>query len=137
MLLMPRKVKHRKVQRGGWSGKPATSGTNVSFGSYGLKAMEEGLISGRQIESARRAMTRSIQRGGKVWIRVFPDKPMTKKGEQTPMGKGKGSVDHFVAKVRAGKVLFELDGIPRAAAEEAIRLASYKLAIKTKFVAKQ
>jgi large subunit ribosomal protein L16 len=137
MLLMPRKVKHRKVQRGGWSGKPATSGTSVSFGGYGLKAMEEGLISARQIESARRAMTRSIQRGGKVWIRVFPDKPMTKKGEQTPMGKGKGSVDHFVAKVRAGKVLFELDGIPRAAAEEAMRLAAYKLAIKTKFVVKQ
>ena len=137
MLLMPRKVKHRKVQRGGWSGKPATSGTNVSFGSYGLKAMEEGLISARQIEAARRAMTRSIQRGGKVWIRVFPDTPMTKKGEQTPMGKGKGSVDHFVAKVRAGKVLFELDGIPKAAAEAAMRLAAYKLAVKTKFIVKQ
>ena len=137
MLLMPRKVKRRKVQRGGWSGKPATSGTNVSFGSYGLKAVEEGLISARQIEAARRAMTRSIQRGGKVWIRVFPDKPMTKKGEQTPMGKGKGSVDHFVAKIRAGKVLFELEGIPRAAAEEAMRLASHKLAVKTKFVVKQ
>lgn len=137
MLLMPRKVKHRKVQRGGWSGKPATSGTNVSFGSYGLKAMEEGLVSARQIESARRAMTRSVQRGGKVWIRVFPDKPMTKKGEQTPMGKGKGSVDHFVAKIQAGKVIFELDGIPKAAAEEAMRLASHKLSIKTKFVVKQ
>lgn len=137
MLLMPRKIKHRKVQRGGWSHKPATSGTNVSFGSYGLKAMEEGLISARQIESARRAMTRSIQRGGKVWIRVFPDKPMTKKGEQTPMGKGKGSVDHFVAKVRAGKVLFELDGIPKVAAERALQLAAYKLSIKTKVIAKQ
>ncbi|MFZ3031504.1 MAG: 50S ribosomal protein L16 [Candidatus Moraniibacteriota bacterium] len=136
-MLMPRKVKHRKVQRGGWSGKPATSGTNVSFGSYGLKAMEEGLVSARQIESARRAMTRSVQRGGKVWIRVFPDKPMTKKGEQTPMGKGKGSVDHFVAKIQAGKVIFELDGIPKAAAEEAMRLASHKLSIKTKFVVKQ
>ncbi len=137
MLLMPRKVKHRKVQRGGWSGKPATSGTNVSFGSFGLKVMEEGLISARQIEAARRAMTRSIQRGGKVWIRVFPDKPMTKKGEQTPMGKGKGSVDHFVAKVQAGKVLFELDGISRKAAEDAMRLAAYKLAVKTKFVVKE
>ncbi len=133
---MPRKVKHRKVQRGGWSGKPATSGTSVSFGSYGLKAMEEGLISARQIESARRAMTRSIQRGGKVWIRVFPDKPMTKKGEQTPMGKGKGSVDHFVAKIQAGKILFELDGISKTAAEEAMRLAAYKLSIKTKFIVK-
>jgi len=137
MLLMPRKVKHRKVQRGGWSGKPATSGTKVSFGSYGLKAMEEGLISARQIESARRAMTRSIQRGGKVWIRVFPDKPMTKKGEQTPMGKGKGSVDHFVAKVQSGKMLFELDGIPKVAAERALQLAAYKLSIKTKVIAKQ
>jgi|SRR6185369_12185780 len=137
MLLMPRKVKHRKVQRGGWSGKPATSGTKVSFGSFGLKAMEEGLISARQIEASRRAMTRSIQRGGKVWIRVFPDKPMTKKGEQTPMGKGKGSVDHFVAKVRAGKVLFELEGISKVAATEAMRLAAHKLSIKTKFVEKQ
>ncbi|MBP7061009.1 MAG: 50S ribosomal protein L16 [Candidatus Moranbacteria bacterium] len=136
-MLMPRKVKHRKVQRGGWSGKPATSGTNVSFGSYGLKAMEEGLISARQIEAARRAMTRSIQRGGKVWIRVFPDKPMTKKGEQTPMGKGKGSVDHFVAKIQAGKVLFELDGIAKGAAEKAMALAAYKLSIKTKFIVKQ
>jgi len=136
MLLMPRKVKHRKVQRGGWSNKPATSGTAVSFGSYGLKAMEEGLISARQIEAARRAMTRAIQRGGKVWIRVFPDKPMTKKGEQTPMGKGKGSVDHFVAKVQAGKMLFELDGITKTAAEDAMRLASHKLSVKTKFVTK-
>lgn len=134
---MPRKVKHRKVQRGGWSGSPATRGEKVSFGSFGLKSVEEGLVSARQIEAARRAMTRSIQRGGKVWIRVFPDKPMTKKGEQTPMGKGKGSVDHFVAKIRAGKVLFELDGISKAAAAEAMRLASHKLGVKTKFVEKQ
>jgi large subunit ribosomal protein L16 len=134
MLTMPRKVKHRKVQRGGWSGSPATRGTKVSFGSYGLKTLEEGLISARQIEAARRAMTRSIQRGGKVWIRIFPDKPITKKGEQTPMGKGKGSVDHFAAKVRAGRVLFELDGIPKTAAVEAMRLAAHKLAVKTKFV---
>ena len=136
-MLTPRKVKHRKIHRGGWSGSPATRGSKVSFGSYGLKVMEEGLVSARQIEAARRAMTRSIQRGGKVWIRVFPDKPMTKKGEQTPMGKGKGSVDHFVAKVRAGKVLFELDGIPKVAAAEAMRLASHKLAVKTKFVERQ
>jgi large subunit ribosomal protein L16 len=133
-MLMPRKVKHRKIHRGGWSGSPATRGTAVSFGSYGLKVMEEGIISARQIEAARRAMTRSIQRGGKVWIRVFPDKPMTKKGEQTPMGKGKGSVDHFVAKVRAGKVLFELAGITKPAAEKAMSLAAHKLAVKTKFV---
>ena len=134
---MPRKIKHRKVQRGGWSDQPATSGTKVSFGSFGLKVMEEGLISARQIEAARRAMTRSIQRGGKVWIRVFPDKPMTKKGEQTPMGKGKGSVDHFVAKVQSGKVLFELDGISKVAAAEAMRLAAHKLSVKTKFIEKQ
>lgn len=131
---MPKKVKHRKIHRGGWSGSPATRGSEVSFGNYGLKSLEEGLISARQIEAARRAMTRSIQRGGKVWIRVFPDKPMTKKGEQTPMGKGKGSVDHFVAKVRAGKVLFELAGIPKPAAEQAMCLAAHKLALKTKFV---
>jgi large subunit ribosomal protein L16 len=133
-MLMPRKVKHRKIHRGGWSGSPATRGSKVSFGTYGLKVTEEGLISARQIEAARRAMTRSIQRGGKVWIRIFPDKPMTKKGEQTPMGKGKGSVDHFVAKVRAGKVLFELAGISKDAAEKAMSLASHKLAVKTKFV---
>lgn len=136
MLLMPRKVKHRKVQRGGWSGSATTKGSEVSFGSYGLKAVEEGIITARQIESARRAMTRSIERGGKVWIRIFPDKPMTKKGEQTPMGKGKGSVDHFVAKVRAGRMLFELDGISKEAAAEAMRLAAHKLAIKTKFIVK-
>lgn len=134
---MPKKVKHRKIHRGGWSGSPATSGDKVSFGSFGLKAVEEGLISARQIEAARRAMTHSIQRGGKIWIRIFPDKPMTKKGEQTPMGKGKGSVDHFVAKVRSGRMLFELDGIPKKAAEEAIRLASHKLAIKTRFIERQ
>ncbi len=107
MLLMPRKVKHRKMQRGGWPKGPATSGTNVSFGSFGLKAVETGIISARQIEAARRAMTRHIHRGGKVWIRVFPDKPVTQKGAQTPMGKGKGSVDHYVAKIAAGKMLFE------------------------------
>jgi len=135
-MLMPRKVKHRKIHRGGWSGSAATRGEKVSFGSYGLKAMEEGLISARQIEAARRAMTRSIQRGGKVWIRIFPDKPMTKKGEQTPMGKGKGSVDHFVAKLRAGKILFELDGIPKAAAAEALRLAAYKLPLTMRVVVK-
>ncbi len=137
MLLMPRKVKHRKHHRGGWFKSPANRGDKVSFGSFGLKATEQGIISARQIEAARRAMTRSIQRGGKVWIRVFPDKPMTKKGEQTPMGKGKGSVDHFVAKVRAGRVLFELDGVSKEAAAEAMRLASYKLAVKTRFIEKQ
>lgn len=137
MLLQPRKVKHRKTHRGGWFKSPANRGDKVSFGSFGLKATEQGIISARQIEAARRAMTRSIQRGGKVWIRVFPDKPMTKKGEQTPMGKGKGSVDHFVAKIRAGRVLFELDGVSKEAAAEAMRLAAHKLAVKTRFIEKQ
>jgi large subunit ribosomal protein L16 len=134
MLLMPRKVKHRKTHRGGWPKGPTDKGARVSFGSFGLKAMETGLISARQIEAARRAITRHILRGGKVWIRIFPDKPITKKGEQTPMGKGKGSVDHYVAKVQAGKVLFELDGVSREAAAEAMRLAAHKLSVKTKFV---
>lgn len=137
MLLMPRKVKHRKIHRGGWNLTPATRGATVSFGQYGLKSMEAGIITARQMEAARRAMTRSIQRGGKVWIRIFPDKPMTKKGEQTPMGKGKGSVDHFVSKIRAGKVLFEMDGVTKEVAEKAMKLASYKLPVKTKFVEKQ
>lgn len=134
MLLMPRKVKHRKMHRGGWPKGPTDKGARVSFGSFGLKATEAGLITARQIEAARRAITRHIQRGGKVWIRVFPDKPMTKKGEQTPMGKGKGAVDHYVAKITAGRVLFELDGVSREAAAEAMRLASHKLSVKTRFV---
>lgn len=137
MLLMPRKVKHRKIHRGGWNLTPATRGAEVSFGQYGLKSMEAGIITARQMEAARRAMTRSIQRGGKVWIRIFPDKPMTKKGEQTPMGKGKGSVDHFVSKIRAGKVMFEMDGVTKEVAEKAMKLAAYKLPVKTKFVEKQ
>ena len=136
MLLMPRKVKHRKTHRGGWPKGPSTVGSGVSFGSYGLKAIEAGLISARQIESARRAMTRFIHRGGKVWIRIFPDKPMTQKGAQTPMGKGKGSVDHYVAKISAGRVLFELDGVSLETAREAMRLASHKVAVKTKFVSR-
>jgi large subunit ribosomal protein L16 len=138
MQLMPRKVKHRKVQRGyDPKGTVATRGDKVSFGSFGLKATEGGLISGRQIEAARRAMTRFIQRGGKVWIRIFPDMPMTKKGEQTPMGKGKGSPDHFVAKVSAGRMLFELDGVSEKVAAEAMRLAAYKLSVKSRFVVKE
>lgn len=134
---MPRKVKHRKIQRGGPIRGNANRGNAVSFGSYGLKSMESGLVSARQIESARRAMTRYIQRGGKIWIRVFPDKPMTKKGDETPMGKGKGSVDHFVVVVKPGRVLFEMDGVKAEIAKEAMRLASYKLSVKTKFVVKE
>ncbi len=133
-MLMPKKVKHRKVQRGGAVRGTASRGATVSFGSYGLKALTPGLITSRQIEAARRAMTRYIARGGKVWIRIFPDKPMTKKGDETPMGKGKGSVDHFVAKIQAGRVLFEMDGVARDVAKQAMGLASHKLPVKTKFV---
>lgn len=131
---MPKKVKHRKIHRGGKVEGISYSGNRVSFGAYGIKSTEAGLISARQIEAARRAMTRYIQRGGKVWIRIFPDKPMTKKGDETPMGKGKGAVDHFVAKVFAGRVLFEIDGVSREIAEKAMKLAAYKLSVKTKFV---
>lgn len=135
-MLMPRKVKHRKIQRGGKIRGVATKGNRISFGSFGLKALDGGLISARQIEASRRAMTRYIKRGGKIWIRIFPDKPMTKKGDETPMGKGKGSVDHFVARVKSGRVLFEMDGVLESVASEAMRLASHKLSIKTKFIKK-
>lgn len=134
---MPKKVKHRKIHRGGEVRGIATKGTEVSFGSFGLKATTGGLISARQIEAARRAMTRYIKRGGKIWIRIFPDKPMTKKGDETPMGKGKGSVDHFVAKVKQGRMLFEMDGVAVDLAKEAMRLASHKLSVKSKFVEKE
>ncbi|MEI7621861.1 MAG: 50S ribosomal protein L16 [Candidatus Moraniibacteriota bacterium] len=136
-MLMPKKVKHRKIHRGGEIRGVATKGNAVSFGSFGLKATTSGLISARQIEAARRAMTRYIKRGGKIWIRIFPDKPMTKKGDETPMGKGKGSVDHFVAKIKEGRMLFEMDGIDISVAKEAMRLATHKLCVKTKFVAKE
>ena len=136
-MLMPKKVKHRKVQRGGQVKGKAGRRNKLSFGSFGLKAMSAGLVSARQIEAARRAMTRYIQRGGKVWIRIFPDKPMTKKGDETPMGKGKGAVDHFVAVVKEGTVLFEMDGIKMEVAKEAMRLASHKLSVKSKFATKE
>ncbi len=133
-MLMPKKVKHRKLHRGGKIRGVASRGNVVSFGSFGLKAAEGNLISARQIEAARRAMTRYVQRGGKIWIRIFPDKSMTKKGAETPMGKGKGAVDHFVAKIRPGRVLFEMDGVTEKIAKEAMKLASHKLNVKTKFV---
>ncbi|PIR73213.1 MAG: 50S ribosomal protein L16 [Candidatus Moranbacteria bacterium CG10_big_fil_rev_8_21_14_0_10_35_21] len=136
-MLMPKKVKHRKLQRGGKIRGTAQRGSSISFGAYGLKALESNLISARQIEAARRAMTRYIQRGGKIWIRIFPDKPMTKKGDETPMGKGKGAVDHFVSVVKAGKILFEMDGVKESAAREAMNLAAYKLNVKTKFISKE
>ena len=133
-MLMPKKTKFRKMQRGGALGGPTEKGARVSFGSYGIKAMNAGLVSARQIEASRRAMTRYVQRGGKIWIRIFPDIPVTKKGAETPMGKGKGAVDSYVAKVRPGRILFEMDGVSEQIAKEAMRLASHKLSVKTRFV---
>ena len=132
-MLMPKKVKYRKVQRGRMKGK-AWRGSSIAFGEYGLKAMECGWITSRQIEAARIAMTRFIKRGVKVWIRLFPDKPITKKPAETRMGKGKGAPDHWVAVVRPGKILFEMEGVSPQDAAEAMRLASHKLPLKTKFV---
>jgi len=135
-MLTPRKVKHRKHQKGTVRGTTKGAQT-VDFGQYGLKAMENRWVTARQIEAARRAMTRFVQRSGKIWIRVFPDKPITKKGQEVPMGKGKGAVDHFVMPVRRGRVIFEMDGIDESTAQEALRLASHKLPVKTKFVKRQ
>jgi large subunit ribosomal protein L16 len=136
-LLQPRKVKHRKWQKGRGRFRGVESrGTELSFGGFGLKATERGWLSVRQIEAARRAMTRYVQRGGKIWIRIFPDKPITKKGTEVPMGGGKGSVDHFVTAVKPGRVLFEMDGIPMDIAQEALRLAANKLSIKTRFISR-
>jgi large subunit ribosomal protein L16 len=134
-MLIPKKVKHRKWQRGSIKGS-ATSKTTVDFGSYGLKSVENGMISSRQIEAARRAMTRFVQKGGKIWIRIFPDKPVTLHGSEVRMGGGKGSVDHYVATVKRGTVLFEMDGVTESGAKEAMRLAAHKLSVKTKFVQK-
>lgn len=130
---MPKKVKHRKWQKGS-NKRLEVRGSTLSFGMFGLKALEGKWVTARQIEASRRAMTRFIQRGGKVWIRIFPDKPVTTKGAETPMGKGKGSVDHFVVSVAPGKVLFEMDGVTEKVAREALRLAANKLPVKTKFV---
>ncbi len=132
-MLMPKKVKFRKVQRGRMKGK-AWRGSTISFGEYGLKAMDCGWITSRQIEAARIAMTRFIKRGGKVWIRLFPDKPITKKPAETRMGKGKGAPEEWVAVIRPGKILFEMEGVAPEVAMEAMRLASHKLPLKTKFV---
>ena len=134
-MLMPMKVKFRKVQRGRMRGK-AWRGSTLAFGDYGLKAMECGWVSSRQIEAARIAMTRFIKRGGKVWIRIFPDKPITKKPAETRMGKGKGAPEQWVAVVRPGKILFEMEGVTRELAEAAMRLAAHKIPMKTKFVAR-
>jgi large subunit ribosomal protein L16 len=134
-MLAPKKTKYRKSMKCRTTGIE-TRGTTVDFGRFGLKAMGAKWIDSRQIEAARRAMTRYIKRGGKVWIRIFPDKPVTKKPNEVTMGGGKGSPDHFVTKVRPGRILFEMDGVTEDVAKEALRLAAHKLPIKTKFIVK-
>ncbi len=135
-MMMPKKVKYRKQQRGRMAGK-AWRGSSISFGDFGLKSMECGWITDRQIEAARIAMTRSIKRGGKVWIRLFPDKPITKKPAETRMGKGKGAPEQWVAVIRPGKVLFEMEGVDFQTAHDAMRLAAHKLPLKTKFISRE
>ncbi len=132
-MLMPKRVKHRKQQRGRMGGQ-ATRGSSIAFGEYGLKAMEPQWITNRQIEAARVAITRHIKRVGKLWIRVFPDKPVTVKPAETRMGKGKGNPEYWVAVVKPGRVLFELEGVPPEVARRALELAASKLPCKTKFV---
>ncbi|MCB0090651.1 MAG: 50S ribosomal protein L16 [Caldilineaceae bacterium] len=135
-MLMPKRVKYRKKQRGRLRGM-AHRGNEISFGTYGLQAVESHYITSRQIEAARRAIMRYIRRGGKVWIRVFPDKPFTKRAAETRMGSGKGNVEHWIAAVRPGKVLFEIAGVREDLAREAMRLAAHKLPMRTQFVARE
>ena len=135
-MLMPRKVRHRKTHRGRMTGA-AKGGTKITFGDYGIQALEPGWITNRQIEAARVAMTRKIKRGGKVWITIFPDKPYTKKPAETRMGKGKGNPEGWVAVVKPGRVMFELAGVEEELARDAMRLAGHKLPIKTKFVRRE
>jgi len=136
-MLLPKKVKHRKMQKGRRRFRQVeTRGVELSFGSFGLKALEEVWLTSQQIESAYRAIARSLQKEGKIWMRIFPDKPITKKAAETKMGKGKGSVDHYVFPVRPGRILFELDGVSYKKVKEAFRLANSKLPIKTLIVRK-
>jgi large subunit ribosomal protein L16 len=132
-MLMPKKVKFRKMQKGRMNGK-AYSGSSISFGEFGLKALEPGWVSSQQIEAARIAITRHAKRGCKVWIRIFPDKPITKKPAETRMGKGKGALEYWVAVVKPGRIIYEMAGVTEATAKEAMRLASHKLPVATKFV---
>ena len=134
-MLAPKRVRHRKVQRGSMKGQ-AKGGTKINFGDYGLVALERHWITNRQIEAARIAMTRHMKRGGKVWITIFPDKPITKKPAETRMGKGKGTPEEWVAVVKPGRVMFEVKGVDEAVAREALRLAQHKLPIKTKIVSR-
>ena len=134
-MLLPKKTKYRKAHRGKMAGN-ATRGTSLSFGRFGLKSLGRDWVSARQIESARRTITRFIKREGKLWIRIFPDKPVSKKPTEVRMGGGKGAVDRYVAVVKPGRIIFEMDGVPEDVAKEAMKLASYKLPIKTKFITK-
>jgi large subunit ribosomal protein L16 len=135
-MLSPKKVKYRKQQKMRMRGA-ALRGSNLDFGEYGLKALEPGYVSSKQIEASRVAMTRFVKRGGKVWVRIFPDKPITRKPAETRMGKGKGSPEEWVAVVRPGRILFEMEGVDRATALEALNLAAFKLPIKTKFMVRE
>jgi large subunit ribosomal protein L16 len=135
-MLMPKRVKYRRVHRGRMKGK-ATKGNRVTYGEYGLQALEPSWINSNQIEAARRAMTRYIKRGGNIWIKVFPDKPITEKPAETRMGSGKGSPEYWVAVVKPGRILFEMGGVSEEVAKEAMRLAAHKLPIKTKFVTRE
>ena len=135
-MLMPKRVKFRRVQRGRLTGK-ASRGNELAYGSYGLVALEPAWITSNQIEAARIAMTRYVKRGGKVWIKIFPDKPITEKPAETRMGSGKGSPEYWVAVVKPGRIMFEMDGVSEEVAKEAMRLASHKLPIKCKFVSKE
>lgn len=136
-MLLPKKVLHRKWHKGRRRGKGiATRVSNLAFGGYGLKSLGHTWVTSRQIEAARRVLTRYVRKGGKIWIRVFPDKPVTKKGNEIPMGGGKGSPDHYVTVVKPGTIIFEMDGLAEEKAKEAIILAGYKFGVKTKFIRK-
>jgi large subunit ribosomal protein L16 len=135
-MLSPKRVKYRKQQKGRMRGK-ASRGNTVAFGTYGLSSLECGYLTSQQIEAARIAMTRYVKRGGKIWIRIFPDKPFTRKPAETRMGKGKGSPEGWVAVIRPGRILYEMEGIPEEVAREALRLASHKLPLRTKFVLRE
>ena len=135
-MLMPKRVKYRKMQRGRMRGK-ALRGAEINFGEIGLQAQEPGWVSARQIEAARRAMVRVMRRRGKLWIRIFPDKPYTKRAQETRMGKGKGNVEYWVAVVKPGRIMFEIGGLPESIAKEALKQASYKFSLRTKVVTRE
>ncbi len=135
-MLLPKKLKHRKLHKGSYAG-PATRGFTIDFGEYALKATDRAWLTSRQIEAGRRAMTRYIRRGGKIWTRIFPHKPVTSKPAEVGMGGGKGALDHFVAVIKPGTIIFEISGVEEAIAAEAMRLAAHKLPVKTKFIRKE